>query len=78
MCFGPGGGAEDATAVATVGVAGGDFHHFLQQAVIEGGGVEAKLDEAAVVHDQIVFNSLVAGVWQVVDLSAGEGGHLLG
>ena len=39
--FSPGGGAEDATAVATVGVAGGDFHHFFQQAVIEGGGVEA-------------------------------------
>ena len=78
MNFSPGGGAEDATAVATVGVAGGDFHHFLQQAVIEGGGVEAQLDEAAVVHDQIVFNSLVAGVGQVVDLSAGEGSHLLG
>ena len=40
--------------------------------------IEAQLDEAAVVHDQIVFNSLVAGVGQVVDLSAGEGSHLLG
>ena len=48
-----------------------------KQAVIEGGGVEAQLDEAAVVHDQVVFNGLVAGVGQAIDLSAGEGGHLL-
>ena len=72
--FGPGGGAEDAVAVATVGV-GGDLHHFLQQ-VIEGGGVEAQLDEVAVVHDQVIFNGLVAWVGQIVDLSAGESGHL--
>ena len=58
----------------TVGVAGGDLHHFLQQAVIEGGGVEAQLDEAAVVHDQVIFNGLVAWVGQIVDLSAGESG----
>ena len=37
----------------------------------------AQLDEAAVVHDQIVFNGLVAGVGQVVDLSTGEAATFL-
>ena len=52
--FRPGRGAKDAVAVAAVCVAGGDLHHFLQQAVIEVGGVEAQLDKAAVIHDQNV------------------------
>lgn len=76
--FGPGRGAEDAVAVAAVRVAGGDVHHFLQQTVIEGGGVEAQLDEATVIDDQIVLDRLVAGVGEVIDLGAGQGGDLLG
>ena len=62
--FGPGG--QKCSCGATVGVAGGDLHHFLQQAVIEGGGVEAQLDEAAVVHNQVVFNGLVAGLGRLL------------
>ena len=76
--FSPSRDAGDAAAVAAVGVATGDLHHFLEQAVVQGGGVEPQLDEAAVVHDQIVFHRLVAGVGQMVDLGAGQGGHFLG
>ncbi len=76
--LGPGGGAEDAVAVAAVGVARGDLHHFLQQTVIEGGRVETQLDEAAVVNDQIILHRFVARVGQVVHLRAGESSHLLG
>ena len=51
MClgFGPGRGAEDAVAITAIGVTRGDLHHFLQQTIIEGCGVEAELDETAVI-----------------------------
>ena len=43
--------AKDAIAIATIRIASGNFYHFLQETVIQGGGFESKLNEAAIVHD---------------------------
>ena len=62
--------------VAAVGITGGDLHHFLQQTVIEG-CIEAQLDEAAVVHDQIVFHCFVGGLGRLLTYPS-QRRHLLG
>ena len=64
--LGPGRRAEDAIAVAAIGVFRRNFYDFFEKAVIKRGGFKPKLDEATVVHDQIILHRFVAWVWKMV------------
>src|SRR6202022_371733 len=68
----PGRRAENAAAVAAVGIALGHVDDLLEQALLQAGRLEAELDQAAGFHHQAVLARLVARIGQMLDPRAGQ------